>query len=85
MALQLWSNEKHKVRESLLDVYPDLAQLIILLGHAPNITQISTDMLADIFPWCLELLGTKTCGQNPSLGRYGLLHLERVCFYTIED
>jgi hypothetical protein len=67
-----------------LDVNPDLAQLIILLGHAPNITQISTDMLADIFPWCLDLLGTKTCGQNPSLGKYGLLYLERICFYTIE-
>jgi hypothetical protein len=85
MALKLWSNEKHKVQESLLDVYPDLAQLIILLGHAPNITQISTDMLADMFPWCLDLLGTEICGQNPPLGKYGLLHLERICFYTIED
>jgi hypothetical protein len=50
MALQLWSNEKLKFWESLLDVYPDLAQLILLLRRSPNITQISTDMLADIFP-----------------------------------
>jgi hypothetical protein len=85
MALRLWSNEKLKFWESLLDVCPDLAQLILLLRHSPNITQISTDMLADIFPSCLDLLSIDTCGQNPPLGRYRLLHLERVCFYTIED
>jgi hypothetical protein len=56
-----------------------------LLRHSPNITQISTDMLADIFPSCLDLLSIDTCGQNPPLGRYRLLHLERVCFYIIED
>jgi hypothetical protein len=59
MALKLWSNEKHKVWESLLDVFPDLAQLILLLCHSPNITRISTDMLADMFPWCLDFPARK--------------------------
>jgi hypothetical protein len=68
-----------------IDIYPDLARLILLLRHSPNITQIFTDMLADIFRWCLDLLSIETCGQNPPLGKHGLLHLDRVCFYIIED
>jgi hypothetical protein len=35
--------------EKCIDIYPDLARLILLLRHSPNITQIFTDMLADIF------------------------------------
>jgi hypothetical protein len=45
-----------------IDIYPDLARLILLLRHSPNITQIFTDMLADIFCWCLDLLSIETCG-----------------------